>query len=140
MAGLSRGEEFDAVFPICELGLPGLTGVVVGSALGPEQMLSDQGQALLRMERAVGIAQAWAHARDREITAVGLGSLCAVVAGRGTALAERVAPPVTTGGAATARTSQAPSAPRPSAARRSAAAARAATPAGPRKREEEGRR
>lgn len=102
MAGLSEGEEFDAVFPICELGLGNLTGVVVGSALGPEQMLVDQERALVRMERAVGVAEAWAHKRQRRLAAVGLGSLCAVVAGRGTALAERVEPPVTTGGAATA--------------------------------------
>lgn len=102
MAGLSSGEEFDAVFPICELGIEGMTGVVVGSALGPEQMLSDQERALLRMERAVRVAQEWSQTRGRALAAVGLGSLCAVVAGRGTALAERVDVPVTTGGAATA--------------------------------------
>lgn len=102
MAGLSSGEEFDAVFPICELGIDGMTGVVVGSALDPEQMLSDQERALLRMERAVHVATVWAEERGRPLAAVGLGSLCAVVAGRGTALAERVEVPVTTGGAATA--------------------------------------
>lgn len=102
MAGLSDGLAFDNVFPICELGLDGLTGVVVGSALDPEQMLSDQERALVRLERGVAVAQQWAAARDRPLAAVGLGSLCAVVAGRGTALAERVDVPVTTGGAATA--------------------------------------
>lgn len=72
-------------------------GVVVDVPMTPEQMLDDQGRALARMERAVRALQ-----RSGPVHAVGLGSLCAVVAGRGSALAERVDVPVTTGGAATA--------------------------------------
>jgi predicted amino acid dehydrogenase len=75
----------------------GIDGEVIGLPLDPEQMLADQELALTRMERAVRLAL-----RDGPVDAVGLGSLCAVVAGRGTALAERLDVPVTTGGAATA--------------------------------------
>ncbi len=79
----------------CKLGIAGVVeGVVVGIPLTPQQMLDDQERALTRMLRAVGVAG--------EVSAVGLGSLCAVVASRGEALAERVPMPVTTGAAATA--------------------------------------
>ncbi len=74
-----------------------LEGDILAVPLGPEQMLVDQARAVARMERVV---RAW-HAR-RNYEAVGLGSLCAVVGGRGTALADRLSMPVTTGAAATA--------------------------------------
>lgn len=83
---------------VARLGLRNLVdGVVVDIPMTPEQMLEDQGRALARMERAIRQLQ-----RQAPVSAVGLGSLCAVVAGRGEALAERVDVPVTTGGAATA--------------------------------------
>lgn len=83
---------------IARVGLRNLVdGVVIDVPMTPEQMLADQGRALARMERAVRALQ-----RAGPVQAVGLGSLCAVVAGRGEALAERVDVPITTGGAATA--------------------------------------
>ncbi len=89
------GTRFDAVTPLCTLRLDGVAeGVVVGIPLDPEQLLGDQERTLNRMHRAVNLAQ--------PVDAVGLGSLCAVVAGRGEGLAERVGVPVTTGAAATA--------------------------------------
>ncbi len=102
-AGLEDGASFDAVFPLCTLRLDGVAeGIVLGTALTPQQMLEDQERALTRMIRATAMARQWAEDRGSQLGAVGLGSLCAVVAGRGTALQERVAEPVTTGGAATA--------------------------------------
>lgn len=78
--------------------LPGVVeGDILAIPLTPEQMLGDQERALARMERVVRVAE-----RETPYDAVGLGSLCAVVAGRGTALQERLAAPVTTGAAATA--------------------------------------
>ncbi len=83
---------------VARVGLRGIVeGVVLDVPLTPEQMLEDQARALARMERAVRALQ-----RTAPVRAVGLGSLCAVVAGRGEALAERVDVPITTGGAATA--------------------------------------
>lgn len=80
---------------LCRLGIPGMVdGEVVSIPRLPEQLLTDQDDALEQMVRAV-------EAQDPAPDAVGLGSLLAVVAGRGTALAERVTPPVTTGAAAT---------------------------------------
>ncbi len=102
-AGLTDGTAFDAVFPLCTLGLAGhAEGVIIGAALDPQQMLEDQDRAMRRMMRGAALARAWAADRGGSLGAVGLGSLCAVVAGRGTALAEQVPEPVTTGGAATA--------------------------------------
>jgi len=69
-------------------------GVVMGVPMVPEALLSDQARALDCMAAAV-------HAAG-PVDAVGLGSLCAVVAGRGEGLAERIDAPVTNGGAATA--------------------------------------
>lgn len=93
--GRTDGTAIGDVAPICRLGLAGVAeGVVVNVPLLPEQMLADQERALSRMMRAVALAG--------DVSAVGLGSLCAVVAGRGEALAEQVRVPVTTGGAATA--------------------------------------
>ena len=61
-----------------------------------EELISDQEQALRWMLRAIEVA------RSRgELGAIGLGSVCAIVAGRGTALQARTRVPVTTGGAAT---------------------------------------
>lgn len=74
-----------------------IEGDILAVPLDPEQMLVDQGRAVARMERVV---RTWTAHRRYE--AVGLGSLCAVVGGRGTALADRLAMPVTTGAAATA--------------------------------------
>lgn len=83
---------------VARVGLRNLVdGVVLDVPMTPEQMLADQGRALARMERVVRELQ-----RTAPVQAVGLGSLCAVVAGRGSALAERVDVPITTGGAATA--------------------------------------
>jgi len=74
-----------------------IEGDILAISLDPEQMLTDQGRAVSRMERVV---REWTGHRGYK--AVGLGSLCAVVGGRGTALAERLEVPVTTGAAATA--------------------------------------
>ena len=70
--------------PLCRLGLPGVSeGLVMGIPLTPDQMLADQDRALVRLERAARLCME----ADPELGAVGLGSLCAVVAGRGEALA-----------------------------------------------------
>ena len=74
-----------------------IEGDILAVPLGPQQMLEDQGRAVSRMERMIRV---WDERRG--YSAVGLGSLCAVVGGRGSALADRVDVPVTTGGAATA--------------------------------------
>lgn len=93
--GRSNGTGLSEIAPICHVGLAGVAeGVVIDIPLLPEQLLTDQEGALARMMRAVALAG--------DVQAVGLGSLCAVVAGRGEALAEQVSVPVTTGGAATA--------------------------------------
>jgi len=93
--GRSDGTGAGDVGRIAEVGIPGVAmGDIVSISLDPEQMLSDQMLALTRMWRAVNLVP--------EARVVGLGSLCAVVAGRGEELASRVSVPVTTGGAATA--------------------------------------
>ena len=93
--GRADGLALGDVTTICHLGLRGVAeGVVVNVPMTPDQMLADQEGALSRMMRAAALAG--------PVSAIGLGSLCAVVAGRGEALAEKVSPPVTTGGAATA--------------------------------------
>jgi predicted amino acid dehydrogenase len=74
-----------------------IEGDILAVPLDPTQMLVDQSRAVARMERMIRV---WDDHRGYQ--AVGLGSLCAVVGGRGTALADRVSVPVTTGGAATA--------------------------------------
>lgn len=84
----------DDVAPICRLGFGDIDGVVMGVPLLPDELLADQARALMWMERAVQIAAPVSH--------VGLGSVLAVVAGRGTALAEACGLPITTGNAATA--------------------------------------
>jgi predicted amino acid dehydrogenase len=96
--GMDEGVSPWKMGRICDLGLPGIAdGVILGITLDPEQMLADQERAVLRMERVVRLAL-----EEGPLAAVGLGSLCAVVGGRGEALAERLPVPVTTGGAATA--------------------------------------
>ena len=83
------------VVPVCRFTLAGVAeGAVVGVPMTPEDLLVDQDRAVDRMARAVALAG--------PVQAVGLGSLCAVVAGRGEALADRLDVPVTNGGAATA--------------------------------------
>ncbi len=84
----------DDVAVICRIGFGEVEGVVVGVPLLPDELLADQARALAWMERAAQIAAPIGH--------VGLGSVLAVVAGRGTALAEACGLPVTTGNAATA--------------------------------------
>ncbi len=79
---------------LCELGIEGrVEGVVVAIQELPETLLTDQQRALESMVEAVAVAG--------DVQAVGLGSLLAVVAGRGVALSERVSVPITTGAAAT---------------------------------------
>ena len=91
----NAGTGPEDVVPVCEFHLRGVAdGVVVGVPMTPEDMLADQDRAVDRMQRAVNLAG--------PVSAVGLGSLCAVVGGRGDALAERLSVPVTNGGAATA--------------------------------------
>ena len=83
------------VVPVCRFTLAGVAeGAVVGVPMTPEDLLVDQDRAVDRMARAVALAG--------PVQAVGLGSLCAVVAGRGEALADRLDVPVTNGGAAAA--------------------------------------
>ncbi|MCB9778764.1 MAG: hypothetical protein H6742_09395 [Alphaproteobacteria bacterium] len=95
--GRSDGAGMGDVGPIARVGLPGVAmGQVVGIGLDPAQMLADQELALVRMRRAAALAVAGGA------QAIGLGSLCAVVAGRGEALQAHVPVPVTTGAAATA--------------------------------------
>lgn len=80
---------------ICRLGIRGVVeGEVLSVPLTPEELLADQERALAGMVAAI-------QAADPAPDAVGLGSLLAVVAGRGEALAEAVPMPVTTGAAAT---------------------------------------
>lgn len=80
---------------LCRLGIRGVVeGEVLSVPLTPDELLSDQERALASMVETVGLA-------SPTPAAVGLGSLLAVVAGRGEGLAEAVSVPVTTGAAAT---------------------------------------
>ena len=89
------GTRPDDAVPVCSFQLSGVAeGVVVGVPMIPADMLADQDRAVNCMAHAVKLAG--------PVSAVGLGSLCAVVGGRGDALAEQLGPPVTNGGAATA--------------------------------------
>lgn len=83
----------DDVEVLCHLGFEDVEGAIVQIPLLPDELLADQSRALVAMERAVQIA---APARF-----VGLGSVLAVVAGRGVALQEACGLPVTTGNVAT---------------------------------------
>jgi predicted amino acid dehydrogenase len=75
-------------------------GEVIAIPMTPEEMLEHQDIALERMHRVVK----WAERDGSKVSAVGLGSLCSIVAKRGRALQEKVSVPVTTGNAATAWT------------------------------------
>jgi len=89
------GTAADDVLKVCSLSLDGVAeGIVVGVPMVPDALLSDQDRAVDRMVTAVSLAG--------PVDAVGLGSLCAVVGGRGEALSSRLSVPVTNGGAATA--------------------------------------
>ena len=93
--GLRDGTSPFDIARLCRIGIPGAAlGAAWSVPLTPDQMLADQERALSRMLRAGRMAG--------DVQAIGLGSLCAVVAGRGEALAERLPVPVTTGAAATA--------------------------------------
>ena len=88
------GTSVDDVLPVCRLRLGDrIAGAVVGVPMTPTDLLSDQQRAVDHMVEAVALAG--------PVAAVGLGSLCAVVEGRGEALAGRL-DAVTNGGAATA--------------------------------------
>lgn len=90
----ARGLRPEAFGRIGTVGLPAhALGEVVGLMMEPEQMLASPMLAVERMEAA---ARSVAGVR-----AVGLGSLCAVVGGRGEELARRLPVPVTTGALAT---------------------------------------
>ncbi len=91
----SDGTRANDVVPVCSFELSGVAeGIVVGVPMTPDDMLADQNRAVDCMVEAVALAG--------PVSAVGLGSLCAVVGGRGDALADRLSLPVTNGGAATA--------------------------------------
>jgi putrescine aminotransferase len=96
--GLRDGTDpYRAIGRICRLRLGAVAeGEVWGVPLDPAQMLEDQERALVRLERAARLAML-----EGPVGAIGLGSLAAVVGGRGEALQERLAVPVTTGAAAT---------------------------------------
>lgn len=95
LLGVHDGTRPEQVLEVCKLSLGDVVqGVVMAVPMEPEALLSDQ-------ERALDCMAAAAEAAG-PLDAVGLGSLCAVVAGRGDALAERLDVPVTNGGAATA--------------------------------------
>lgn len=89
----------DDARPICRLVLDTpnrlIEGVVVTVPLLPSQLLDDQECALTMMRGAVARA-------GGAVDVVGLGSVLAVVAGRGSALQRHLWQPVTTGAAATA--------------------------------------
>ncbi len=89
------GTAAEDVLRVCRMSLDGhADGVVVGVPMIPHDLLVDQERAVERMVQAVDLAG--------PVDAVGLGSLCAVVGGRGEELAHRLSTPVTNGGAATA--------------------------------------
>lgn len=75
-----------------------IEGIVMSIPLLPEEMIAQQETALSFLHQAYRLAQAqYGH-----IDAIGLGSLCSVVASRGVELQKMVPVPVTTGNAATA--------------------------------------
>ena len=102
--GRRTGHDPQDVTTICSFALTTgsasyseVTGEVVAVPMTPMDLLADQEAAVYRMHRAVK----WAERDGIGVDVVGLGSLCAVVGGRGKALQERLSVPVTTGGAAT---------------------------------------
>lgn len=92
----SDGSRPEDVAILARVGLEDVEGLIVGVPLLPEQLLADQELALRSMTRAVQIAA--------PVRFVGLGSVLAAVAGRGSALQEACGIPVTTGNVATAWT------------------------------------
>ncbi len=84
---------------LCHLGLRGrVEGVVISVPRLPEHLLTDQEGALAAMVAAADLAVADLAG---PVDAIGLGSLLAVVAGRGVSLGQQLSTPVTTGAAAT---------------------------------------
>ena len=80
---------------ICDLSVDGVVhGEIISVPWTPQELLEDQDGAVEAMVTAVEQLEG--------VTAVGLGSLLAVVGSRGQALAGQVSVPVTTGAAATA--------------------------------------
>ena len=75
-----------------------IEGVVMSIPFLPDEMIDDQERALSLLHRAYRLALA----EYGNIDAVGLGSLCSVVASRGVELQKMIPVPVTTGNAATA--------------------------------------
>ena len=104
MLGRRDGLDFRDVSPLARFHLTAssqeLVGEVVAIPMTPEEMLEHQDIALDRMVRAIKMAEL----DGSRVVAVGLGSLCSIVAKRGKALQEKIAVPVTTGNAATAWT------------------------------------
>ena len=99
-AGYRDGSSAWDIAPLCELELVGVAkGVMMAIPMTPDQLLGDQDRVLQRLFRAVEVAKTLGP-----LDAVGLGALCAVVAGRGSALGAQLDIPVTTGAAATAWT------------------------------------
>ena len=95
---LRDGTEPSDIGVICRFELENVAeGIVVGVPMSAQQLLDDQDRALDRMRHAIELVE-----QTGPVDAVGLGSLCAVVASRGEALGESIEPPVTNGGAATA--------------------------------------
>ncbi len=91
----ARGRRPETFGRIGTVGLPAhALGEVLGLMMEPEAMLADPQAAVDLMERAARSVPG--------IRAVGLGSLCALVGGRGEELARRLSVPVTTGALATA--------------------------------------
>lgn len=97
---LLSGAGSDVVHRVATISVDTAIGPVSGHIIGvpdlPAELVGDQARALDLQLRAARIAA------DRGATVIGLGSALAVVAGRGSALAERVGTPVTTGHASTA--------------------------------------
>ncbi|MEC7986353.1 MAG: hypothetical protein VX278_14400 [Myxococcota bacterium] len=75
-----------------------IEGTVVSVPLLPEELLADQQRSLGLIQHAICVA----NASGQSIDVVGLGSLCSIIGGRGSALQSRLSIPVTTGNAATA--------------------------------------
>lgn len=89
----------DEIATLCRFRLADeIEGIVISIPLLPDEMISDQQRALHFLHHAYRTALA----RYGFIDAVGLGSLCSVVASRGTELQKLIPVPVTTGNAATA--------------------------------------
>lgn len=99
LANISKGQNREDTVELCRLALEYgdilVEGVVISIPMLPEQILSNQDLALEMMKSALS------HTNGG-IDVIGLGSLLAVAAGRGTDLAKSVWQPVTTGAAATA--------------------------------------